>query len=72
MACRPVDPCFSKGIPFPGDVEPILSRPEADAVNVSSPTGKYPAPLQDNPSQHPSRYEAARAFAIKMAEHPKA
>jgi hypothetical protein len=49
-------------LPLPTDAE----------TKFSTSTGKFPAPLQDNPPQHPSRLEAARAFALKCAQFPKA
>jgi hypothetical protein len=45
-----------------------------EKVVVGSSTGKYPQPLgeNDNPPQHPSRIEAARAHLIKGSRFPKA
>jgi hypothetical protein len=70
---RPI--IVDKDFPVQGFGQPLEPTPSVmtnDEVKVlNSPTGKYPAPLQDNPPQHPSRYEAARALAIKNAQFPK-
>lgn len=58
---------------FGAPLEPTPSiMTNAEVKVIGSPTGKYPAPLQNNPPQHPSRYEAARVLAVKNAQHPKA
>lgn len=58
---------------------PLAGSPEiATGVNkggdgqvLNSPTGKFPAPLQDNPPENPLRVEAMRVHAIKCAQFPK-
>jgi len=57
---------------IPKGWEPQGAPPEK--VVVGSSTGKFPAPLSDheNPPQHPSRLEAARAYLIEGSRFPKA
>jgi hypothetical protein len=52
-------------------VEGLTGPAQPDAIVVGSPTGKYPAPLQDN-VKSPARLEANRICHIKAAQYPKA
>lgn len=60
-------------------VAPLAGTPEIasdvnkgeDGTVLNSPTGKFPAPLQDNPPENPLRVEAMRVHALKCAQFPK-
>jgi hypothetical protein len=69
---RPI--IVDKDFPVQGFGQPLepTAMTAAETVVLNSPTGKYPRPLEETPAQHPSRYEAARAHAIKCAQFPKA
>jgi len=72
MKYHSVDPCFSKGIPFPDDAsKPIRTQEQPDAIVLNSSTGKYPQPLEDTKYESPARLAAAQALAIKNARYPK-
>jgi hypothetical protein len=46
------------------------TQPQRDAIVVGSPTGKYPAPLQDN-VKSPAVLEANRIVHLKNSQYPK-